>query len=310
MIFLPEGHLLNTKENTFLTANMQGLKRAFSENTTIEAIATVCDMHHNLIIDFNGTKGIIPREECAIGIAEGFVRDIAIISKVNKPVSFKVTGFSTDNAGSTIVMLSRVKAQVECTENYVSKLEIGTIIPAKITYLDTFGAFVDIGCGVVSLVPIDLISISRISHPKDRFTVGQDIFCVVKSFSDNNKICLSHKELLGSWEDNAKLFNIGETVKGVVRSVEEYGIFIELSPNLAGLAEFVEGVKVGQCATVYIKNIIPEKMKVKLVIIDTFDDVYKAPLSYYLTPENKSISEWIYSPETSFKSIVSYFPEH
>lgn len=56
-----------------------------------------------------------------------------------------------------------------------------------------------------------------------------------------------------------------------MRSVEHYGVFVELAPNLAGLAEPKDGVKVGQQASVYIKNLIPEKMKIKLIIIDSFD---------------------------------------
>lgn len=69
-----------------------------------------------------------------------------------------------------------------------------------------------------------------------------DIFGAVSSLEDG-RICLSQRELLGTWEENASLFEQGETVAGIVRSVEDYGIFVELTPNLAGLAEFREGVR-------------------------------------------------------------------
>ena len=75
----------------------------------------------------------------------------------------------------------------------------------------------------------------------------------------NLRVSLSHKELLGTWEENAALFSSGETVSGIVRSVEHYGVFVELAPNLAGLAEPKDGVKVGQQASVYIKNLIPDE---------------------------------------------------
>ena len=54
--------------------------------------------------------------------------------------------------------------------------------------------------------------------------------------------------------------------------MEEYGVFVELAPNLTGLAEPYYDVKAGQKVSVYIKSILPEKMKVKLVIVDTFDE--------------------------------------
>ena len=76
---------------------------------------------------------------------------------------------------------------------------------------------------------------SRISHPSDRFRTGQDIYAVVTDVDQTLRVSLSHKELLGTWEENAALFSSGETVSGIVRSVEHYGVFVELAPNLAGL---------------------------------------------------------------------------
>ena len=91
-----------------------------------------------------------------------------------------------------------------------------------------------------------------------------------------------------------------------MRSVEDYGIFIELSPNLAGLAEPRENVYVGQYASVYIKALIPEKMKIKLIIVDVFDAKYpNKELEYYIT--NGNVSHWKYSTESSDKNIETYF---
>ena len=188
---------------------------------------------------------------------------------------------------------------------YIETLNAGDIIPAKVTHLEQFGCFVDIACGIPSLIPIDAISISRISHPSDRFSTGQNIFVIIKSI-ENGRICLSHKELLGTWEENAEKFNVGETVSGIVRSVEEYGIFIELAPNLAGLAEPRNNVYIGQHASVYIKALIPEKMKVKLIIVDVFDAKYpNKELEYFITDGN--IRNWRYSTDSSDKIIESVF---
>ena len=79
-------------------------------------------------------------------------------------------------------------------------------------------------------------------------------------------------------------FSAGETVAGIVRSVEPYGIFVELTPNLAGLAEVKEGVIPGQQASVYIKSILPARMKIKLIIIDTFDYQYRPEPPRYSLP--------------------------
>lgn len=301
----PEGKLIDSFENRVATSSQSNLNDAYHEKKILEARATVCDGNHNLIVDLGCMKGIIPREEGAIGIKEGTVRDIAIISKVNRPVCFIVTGFKKNDDGNTVAILSRRMAQEMCTENYISTFKPGDVIDAKITHLESFGAFADIGCGIVSFLPIDTISVSRIDHPRERFYVGMDIKAVVKSV-ESNRINLTHKELLGTWEENASLFSTGETVAGIIRSVEDYGVFIELTPNLAGLAELKDGVAPGQQASVYIKNIIPNRMKVKLIIIDTFDYDYKpSPPSYFYKKDH--MDRFVYSPENSDKLIESVF---
>ncbi|MDY4083988.1 MAG: S1 RNA-binding domain-containing protein [Ruminococcus bromii] len=303
--YLPEGKLVSTQENINILQSPQLLSEAMNEQKILEAKAIICDSRHNLIVDLGSMKGIIPREEGAIGIREGTVRDIAVISRVNRAVSFVITDFRTDSNGVKYAVLSREKAQKKCLENYVRGLVCGDVVDARITHLENFGAFADIGCGIVALMPIDAISVSRIEHPRERFTVGMDIRAVIKSI-ENGRISLSHKELLGTWEENAGNFSAGETVSGIVRSVENYGAFVELSPNLAGLAESKDGVCAGQQASVYIKSIIPEKMKIKLIIIDTFDYKYNPQKPEYYTDADH-ISRFLYSPQNCSKVVETVF---
>ena len=147
----------------------------------LEARAVICDSEHNLIVDLPCIKGIIPRVEGAIGIESGETRDIALIAKVSKPVCFKIVDITKDENDIPVAILSRKIVQEECIEEYLSKLSSGDIIDAKVTHLEQFGCFVDVACGIPSLIPIDAISISRISHPSDRFYIGQEIKVVIKN---------------------------------------------------------------------------------------------------------------------------------
>lgn len=303
--FLPEGLLIGTAENRASLASFYSLSECMNAGKILEAPCIICNSRHDLIIDLGCMRGIIPREEGAIGIAEGTTKDIALISRVNKPVSFLVTDFRRNENGELYALLSRRAAQEKCTAEYLDSLTPGDIIPAKVTHLEPFGCFVDIGCGIPSLIPIDMISVSRISHPQDRFHVGQNIYTVVRSL-ENNRICLSHKELLGTWAENAALFEPGETVTGIVRSIEDYGIFVELAPNLAGLAELREDVPVNSCATVYIKAIIPDKMKIKLIIVSSSENAYCGnELKYFKTSGH--IDRWVYSGDHTSKVIQTIF---
>lgn len=304
--YYTENYLMNTAENKDALSSRAALREAYMSGKILEARAVMCDKEHNLHVDLGAMKGIIPREEGALGIEDGSVRDIAIISRVNKPVVFKITSFQKDENGEVYALLSRRAVQKECMEEYISKLTPGCIIDAVVTHMESFGVFADIGAGISALMPIDSISVSRIPHPSSRFNAGQKIKAVVKSIDEIGRITLSYKELLGTWEENANLFKAGETVPGIVRSVERYGIFVELRPNLAGLAEYVPGVVPGQHASVYIKNLIPERMKVKLIIVDSFDAQYpNEPPEYFV--DSDYIDRWVYSPDCCEKRIETVF---
>ena len=308
--YSPEGTLIHTPKNYEYISSIDGLRKAMEKQVILEAPALLCDHNLNLHIELPArVRAIIPKNEVQYSKFGDPIKDIAILTRVGKPICFKVIGFEKGKGGDTNVILSRRAAQMECASNYIDLLEAGDIIPSKITHLESFGAFVDIGCGIISLLSIDSISISRISHPSARICVGDDLYTVVKSIDDRGRVYLSARELLGSWEENASLFSEGETVRGIVRSVENYGIFIELKPNLAGLAEYRDGVYAGQSAAVYIKSIIPEKMKIKLIIIDSRDtEMRNEPLEYFIDPEKTThIDSWKYSPPSCKRIIETVF---
>lgn len=304
-LYLPEGFLIKTEENKKALGNFENFKEAFKKGTPLEARALTCDKEHNLHIDFGFIEGIIPRSECAVGIDEGTTRDIAIIARVNKPVKFIITDIKEIN-GKPTAILSRKVLQNRFYQLRLPELNVGDIINATVTHLENFGVFCDIGCGINALLPIDNISVSRIPHPNVRFSVGDEIKVIIKDIDEDNRVTLSHKELLGTWEENAKEFSVGETVSGIIRSVENYGIFIELAPNLAGLAEYTSNVEVGQQASVYIKSIIPEKMKFKLIIVESFEADYPKPDPIYFFNDSH-IDYFKYSPDCSERIIETIF---
>ncbi len=309
--YQPEGRFITDSENYHALSSLSELTRAIERRKILESVAMLCDSDYNLHFDLFGVPAIMPRSEVQHTRKDEEIKDIAILTRVGKPVSFHITGIRKEENGRYTALLSRKTAQIECMEEYISTLCPGDIIPATVTHLENFGAFVDIGCGIISLLSIDSISVSRISHPRDRLSVGDRIFCVVKSIDDAGRIYVSQRELYGTWEENAALFHQGETVAGIIRSIESYGIFVELAPNLAGLAEKKEGVFVNQTAAVYIKSILKDKMKVKLVIIDAQNKSEKASdPKYFIDPHTVShIDAWHYSTPTAPKQIETFFTE-
>lgn len=298
--FLPEGRSLHQPENSSACATLDALAQAMEQETILEGMALLCDQNRDLTVQVGPFVGHIPREEAALGIAEGTTREIAILSRVGKPVCFTVIGLEGKD-GAISPLLSRRRAQELALDHMLADWAPGQVIPATVTHLEPFGAFVDVGCGVPSMIGVDRLSVSRISHPADRLTVGQEIYAAVLGAERHSRrVLLTHRELLGTWAENAALFRPGMTVQGYVRGVKEYGAFVELTANLSGLAETTEGVRDGDRVSVFIKSILPDRMKIKLHIIDILPPLDKpVPLRYFIIEGH--LDKWEYAPKGCFK---------
>lgn len=155
-------------------------------------------------------------------------------------------------------------------DNNINGIAEGMILDGTVKSIQPYGAFIELLDNTVGLLHIENISVARIKNPAERFKIGQNVKVMVKSIDTNlNRITLTHKELLGSWEDNIKLFKEGDIVTGIVRETDKNknGIFVELRPNLVGMIEYNPNMEYGQNVIVNIKRIIPEKEKIKLVIV-------------------------------------------
>ncbi len=122
---------------------------------------------------------------------------------------------------------------------------------------------------------IEDISVARIKTPAERLKVGQKINVVVKDIDrDKNRVYFSYKEMLGTWEENVEDLEEKAVVPGIIRETEKdkRGIFVELKPNLVGMAEYREGMQYGQKVDVYVKKIVKEKKKIKLIIKSNNDN--------------------------------------
>lgn len=298
--FPPEGRLLHTRLNQALTATPAGLRRAMEQQLPVEGTALFCHSDHSLVVALGPYQVRIPREEAALGIADGSTRDIAILSRVGKSVTALVTGFSEED-GILCPILSRRAAQEKARDYLLSSLASGDVIPATVTHLESFGVFVDIGCGLSSMIGVEAISVSRIPHPSARFSIGQEIFAAVLDTDlSTGRVYLTHRELLGTWAENCAPFAPGMTVPGIVRGIKEYGTFIELTPNLSGLAEHKLELSEGDRVSVFIKSILPERMKIKLAVIDRLPALPgPTPFSYYI--QEGRLERWRYAPPNCHK---------
>lgn len=288
--YLPEG--MQPRQAAYTTDD---LWHAIHQRTILQAPAILCDEAHRLHVELGCCRGVIEREEAALGISSGEARDIAILSRVGKPVCFHVLRFQPDGS----VLLSRRSAQNEALDALLTQRRPGDIIPATVTSLAPFGAFCDVGCGVPALLPLGDICVSHLQHAGEVLHENQAIFAAIRTLDPaRRRVNLTLKELLGTWQENADRFARGQTVTGIVRSIKSYGAFIALTPNLAGLAEPTDGLHPGDAVSVYIKSVQPEKLKIKLCVIQNLGPAAPGTQALHFTKTCGSITTFRYgTPE-------------
>ena len=259
--FVPEGWNEEVEN-----LSLQKIQKYKEENRIVQGIVQSCDEKYNLHVHLgNEIEGIIPRCEVE-DIQEGLPDERLCTGKVHKYVQFKIGNIENDNT----VLLSRKSVQQEALQYIKNTMQVGEQVTGIVKNIRPYGAFIEIGGGIVGLAHIEDLSVARIKTPYERLKIGQKLEVVVKSINrEQGKVILSYKEMLGSWEENASKFTAGTRVKGKVRETEKNknGIFIELTPNLVGMAEYEEGLEYGQDVEVYIKKIDYDRKKVKLLIV-------------------------------------------
>ena len=189
--FIPEGWEENTK-----AFSLGELSKLSITGDILQAKVTRCDSNYNLYLDLgNNIIGVIPRDEVeAINIDEtGFPKPNICTSKVNKIVQFKVKDITKNDT----VILSRKAVGKEAVRWVKNELKEGMCVCGIVKNIRPYGAFVEIGGGVVGLLYIEDISVARIRSPYERFKIGQKVKVMIKSIDrKTNRVILTYKELL------------------------------------------------------------------------------------------------------------------
>lgn len=291
--YLPEGMNITAQETAASLLSSADITRVLHECSALEMTVQRCDNSHALHGAVGRFPAVIPRCEAIAPCVSGAEKEVAVLSLVGKRVLCELTGSKLNSRGETVLFLSRKRVQEKALLSLRETLSVGDVIPAVVTSISPPGIFADIGAGIIALLPIRHISMSHISHPRERFALHQKIYTAVSDIDwENNRILLSSRELLGTWAENAAAFQSGETVTGIVRSIKSYGVFIELSPNLTGLAEPSDALHEGDRVSVLIKSIQPEKHKVKLHVMTLLPPSAEPvqPIRYFITEGN--VRDW------------------
>lgn len=127
----------------------------------------------------------------------------------------------------------------EKQKNVIAKYKVGEIVEGEVSALADFGAFVKFDI-LEGLVHISEIAWQRIDHPRDLLKVGDKVKAEVIGI-EGSKIFLSMKKLVRDpWKTVAEKYQIGQKVQGKVLKINPFGFFVELDPEIHGLAHISE----------------------------------------------------------------------
>ncbi|MEG2235963.1 MAG: S1 RNA-binding domain-containing protein [Clostridia bacterium] len=250
--------------------NISELEQVKKDEQVVEMYVETVDDSFNMIGYIgNKIKAILPREEASSIVGEdGLVETKHIINKTGKKVEVCIKDITKDGEDVTVAIVSKKILELKVRKWMYMHLKVGMKLRGIVRGLTEYAAFIDIGGGVTGMLKISDMTDVIINHASDLLKPGQRIQVIVKKFDrDTGKIDLSYKENLGTFEDNIKNINEGDIIEGIVRNKTKTGVFIELKPNLSGIADHVGGIEYGQKVLVSVKKINTEKKKVKLIII-------------------------------------------
>lgn len=247
------------------------LQKDFEEGKTIEGKVT-SSVRGGLLVDV-GTRGFLP----ASLISNRFVSDLK--PYIGKTIKVKIT--EIDPAKNRLILSHKELIEEEreqAFENVASQLVVGDVVEGRVSRLTSFGSFVDIG-GVDGLVHISEISYKHVDKPSDVLKVGQDVKVkVIGIDNDRHRISLSIKQTEPSpFEQATSSLNEGDVIEGEVKSLTNFGAFVEVADGIQGLVHVSEisnkhvdkpsdVLTVGQKVKVKVLNIDPSERRISLSI--------------------------------------------
>ncbi|MDP4606434.1 MAG: 30S ribosomal protein S1 [Flavobacteriaceae bacterium] len=233
-----------------------------------------CRTKGGMIVDVFGIEAFLPGSQIDVKP----IRDYD--QYVGKTMEFKVVKINHEFKNVVVSHKALIEADIEeQKKEIIGQLEKGQVLEGVVKNITSYGVFIDLG-GVDGLIHITDLSWNRINHPNEVVELDQKLNVVILDFDDNkSRIQLGLKQLeKHPWEALSETIQVGDTVKGKVVVIADYGAFVEVSDGVEGLVHVSEMswsthlrsaqdfVKVGDEVTAVILTLDREDRKMSLGI--------------------------------------------
>lgn len=269
----PDGRTIVSKHKADFLMSWDKIKEAYQNNTTIKGKVHK-QVKGGLMVDIFGVSAFLPGSQIDVK------RVKSISSYVGKEIEVKVIKI---NRARKNIVVSRKEVLEEDRAKVREKLfelKQGDIVEGVVSGIADFGAFVQIDGieGIDALIHISDLSWTKIDSPLDVIEKGDRIKAKILEVDPMNlKISLGYKQLQPHpWEKVKEKYPIGTKIKGNVKKIIEYGVFVELEPGIEGLVHISEMkwgkppahpsklVKEGDTIDVVILNVDIERQRISL----------------------------------------------
>ena len=195
-----------------------------------------CRTKGGMIVDALGIEAFLPGSQIDVKP----IRDYDMY--VGKTMEFKVVKINHEFRNVVVSHKALIEAELELQKKeIISKLEKGQVLEGTVKNITSYGVFIDLG-GVDGLIHITDLSWGRISHPNEIVELDQKLNVVILDFDDDKKrIALGLKQLTPHpWDKLENTLKVGDSVKGKVVVLADYGAFVEIAPGVEGLIHVSE----------------------------------------------------------------------
>ena len=195
-----------------------------------------CRTKGGMIVVVFGIEAFLPGSQIDVKP----IRDYDVY--VGKTMEFKVVKINQEFKNVVVSHKALIEAELEQQKkDIISKLEKGQVLEGTVKNITSYGVFIDLG-GVDGLIHITDLSWGRVNHPNEIVTLDQKLNVVILDFDDEKKrIALGLKQLTPHpWDALSADLKVGDTVKGKVVVMADYGAFVEIAPGVEGLIHVSE----------------------------------------------------------------------
>lgn len=231
----PSGQLILSHKKARILRSWDRINEAFEKEEIINGYVK-CRTKGGLIVDVFGIEAFLPGSQIDVKP----IRDYDIY--VDKTMEFKVVKINQEFKNVVVSHKALIEDELEQQKaEIISKLEKGQVLEGTVKNITSYGVFIDLG-GVDGLIHITDLSWGRINHPEEIVELDQKIKVVILDFDDNKKrIALGLKQLTPHpWDALDDSMKVGDTVKGKVVVIADYGAFIEIAAGVEGLIHVSE----------------------------------------------------------------------